>query len=564
MAGKNRLPLHSLRARMIGTVILAWLVPALILTHYIMTLLPSLQELSRDSLTDSADDAWAQVSENMDSLITLSRAATYDGELLSAHTQRAQGTLSDAEFVRLSRNYLERRFAREPLCRCAIYMPDEAAGLMLYDRSGADTADAYRTLAEEAIQAMRAEMDTRCLFYPVQDHLYLARNLLDAQMRSFGLLVLEVDAARLQKPLTEVATQWEGEQRLAIGAEPENTVLPAEKLKNGAGETLVLTEASDSRDWSMIWELTIPREKVYGRVRQFRRVLIGLYLLLIPFLILIAWYIDRRFTRPISRLVDASRKIEQGEFGVTVPMKGEDELGVLGRTFSDMSTHLKELVDRTYKEEIALRDAQIQALQSRINPHFINNALEDINWQARIDGSENVSRMVSALSVLLNASMASRGKRLVTLREEMEVADAYICFIRERFGDRLILQREADQALLDCRLPLLTLQPVLENAVEHGIAPAGSGEIDVIVREEQGIMRMDVANSGRPIRPEDRQRIDAALNGDQTGSHVGLSNIASRLRLIYQGAASVEVFSEGAKTIVRLRIPMHTEEEKTT
>ena len=564
MAGKNRLPLHSLRARMIGTVILAWLVPALILTHYIMTLLPSLQELSRDSLTDSADDAWAQVSENMDSLITLSRAATYDGELLSAHIQRAQGTLSDAEFVRLSRNYLERRFARESLCRCAIYMPDEAAGLMLYDRSGADTADAYRTLAEEAIQAMRAEMDTRCLFYPVQDHLYLARNLLDAQMRSFGLLVLEVDAARLQKPLTEVAAQWEGEQRLAIGAETENTVLPAEKLKNGAGETLVLTEASDSRDWSMIWELTIPREKVYGRVRQFRRVLIGLYLLLIPFLILIAWYIDRRFTRPISRLVDASRKIEQGEFGVTVPMKGEDELGVLGRTFSDMSTHLKELVDRTYKEEIALRDAQIQALQSRINPHFINNALEDINWQARIDGSENVSRMVSALSVLLNASMASRGKRLVTLREEMEVADAYICFIRERFGDRLILQREADEALMDCRLPLLTLQPVLENAVEHGIAPAGSGEIDVIVREEQGIMRMDVANTGRPIRPEDRQRIDAALNGDQTGSHVGLSNIASRLRLIYQGAASVEVFSEGAKTIVLLRIPMHTEEEKTT
>ena len=564
MAGTNRLPLHSLRARMIGTVILAWLVPALILTHYIMTLLPSLQELSRDSLTDSADDAWAQVSENMDSLITLSRAATYDGELLSAHIQRAQGTLSDAEFVRRSRNYLERRFAREPLCRCAIYMPDEAAGLMLYDRSGADTADAYRTLAEEAIQAMRAEMDTRCLFYPVQDHLYLARNLLDAQMRSFGLLVLEVDAARLQKPLTEVAAQWEGEQRLAIGAETENTVLPAEKLKNGAGETLVLTEASDSRDWSMIWELTIPREKVYGRVRQFRRVLIGLYLLLIPFLILIAWYIDRRFTRPISRLVDASRKIEQGEFGVTVPMKGEDELGVLGRTFSDMSTHLKELVDRTYKEEIALRDAQIQALQSRINPHFINNALEDINWQARIDGSENVSRMVSALSVLLNASMASRGKRLVTLREEMEVADAYICFIRERFGDRLILRREADQALMDCLLPLLTLQPVLENAVEHGIAPAGSGEIDVIVRKEQGIMRMDVANTGRPIRPEDRQRIDAALNGDQTGSHVGLSNIASRLRLIYQGAASVEVFSEGAKTIVRLRIPMHTEKEKTT
>ena len=87
MAGKNRLPLHSLRARMIGTVILAWLVPALILTHYIMTLLPSLQELSRDSLTDSADDAWEQVSENMDSLITLS---VLDGQIIHGLKKHGQ------------------------------------------------------------------------------------------------------------------------------------------------------------------------------------------------------------------------------------------------------------------------------------------------------------------------------------------------------------------------------------------------------------------------------------------------------------------------------------------
>ncbi len=563
MAGIKRFHLPSLRTQMIAAVILAWLVPTLILTRYIMTLLPSLQEMARDALLDSADDAWEQVSESLDSLITLSRNATYDGELLSAYTQREQGTLSDAEFVRLSRNYLERRFGREPLCRCAIFMPDGEEGLMLYDRSGADAAEAYRTLAEEAILARRGDMDTRCLFWPAGERLYLARNLLDARMRSFGLLVLEVDAPRLHRPLTEVAERWHGGQMTAIGTETETVSAAAEKLTEGEGGTLVLTETSDSRDWTMIWRLTIPRDEVYGRVSQFRRVLTALYLLLIPLLILIAFYIYRRFTKPISRLVDAARRIEGGEFGVTVPMKGGDELGVLGRTFSDMSTHLKELVDRTYKEEIALRDAQIQALQSRINPHFINNALEDINWQARIDGSENVSRMVSALSVLLNASMASRGKRLVTLREELEVADAYICFIRERFGDRLILRREAGEELMDCRLPLLTLQPVLENAVEHGIAPAGGGEIGISVREERGLIRMDVSNTGRLIRPEDRQRIDAALSGEQTGSHVGLSNIAGRLRLIYQGAASVEVFTEEEKTVVRLRIPINAEEEKT-
>ena len=560
MAGEKKSRLHSLRTQMIVTVILAWLVPTLILTHFIMTLLPSLQSMAQDALTDDADDAWTQVSESMDSLITLSREATYDGELLSVWTERDRGTMSDAEFVRLSRNYLERRYGREPLCRCAVYVPDGASGLMLYDRNGAEAAAAYRALAEEEILLLRGEMDSRCLLRPVQGHLYLVRNLLDTRMQPFGLLVLEIDRERLQAPLEKTAEQWHGTQKLVIGAETAALEITGEKLTDGGGETLVLTETSDNRDWTMTWQLTIPRDEVFGRVRQFRRLLIGLYLLLIPFLILIAAYIHRRFTRPVSRLMDASRRIEQGEFGVTVPMKGEDELGALGRTFSRMSTHLKELVDRNYKEEIALRDAQIQALQSRINPHFINNALEDINWQARIDGSENVSRMVSALSVLLNASMASREKRLVTLGEEMKVAEAYICFVRERFGDRLSLRMETEEKLMDCRVPLLTLQPVLENAVEHGIAPAGGGEISVTVRETGGALQMEVANTGRPIRPEDRQRIDAALNGEMAGNHVGLSNIAGRLRLIYRGEALMEAVTEGEKTIIRLRIPINREE----
>lgn len=560
MAGKQKIQLHSLRTQMIATVILAWLVPTLILSQFITTLLPRLQEMARESLTDSADDAWEQVSGSMDRLITLSRDATYDGELLAAYTQRAEGPLSDAEFVRVSRNYLERRYGREPLCRGAVYAPDGASGLLLSDRSGADAAEEYRTLAEEKILARRGEMDTRCLLLPAGDRLYLARNLLDARMQPFGLLVLEIDGERLQAPLTEVAEKWHGTQRLFPGGDPENVNADGKKLAEGEGDTLRLTETSDSRDWTMSWRLTIPRDEVFGRVRQFRRLLIGLYVLLIPFLILISFYIHRRFTRPVTRLMEASRRIEQGEFGVTVPMKGEDELGSLGRTFSHMSTHLKELVDRTYKEEIALRDAQIQALQSRINPHFINNALEDINWQARIDGSQNVSRMVGALSVLLNASMASREKRLVTLREEMEVADAYVCFIRERFGDRLILRKETEENLEKCRVPLLTLQPVLENAVEHGIAPAGGGEIDVIAREREGLLQIEVANTGRPIRPEDRQRIDAALKGEQTSGHVGLSNISSRLRLIYQGKASMEAVTEGEKTVIRMLIPMDAKE----
>ena len=134
-------------------------------------------------------------------------------------------------------------------------------------------------------------------------------------------------------------------------------------------------------------------------------------------------------------LAKASSLIEAGELGVTVPMRGDDELGRLGKAFTSMSLRLEELIKKTYKEEIALRDARIQAMQSRINPHFINNALESINWEARIEGSETISAMVESLSVLLNASMSRNDRRIVTLKEELEVAKAYFYFVGLSYGD---------------------------------------------------------------------------------------------------------------------------------
>ena len=261
--------------------------------------------------------------------------------------------------------------------------------------------------------------------------------------------------------------------------------------------------------------------------------------------------------KPISLLSDASRRIESGELGVTVPMRGGDELGDLGRAFSNMSTRIQGLIQKTYKEEIALKDAQIQALQSRINPHFINNALESINWEARIEGSETIPAMVSALSVLLGASMARQDRRMVTMREETEVAEAYIYFVQQRFGDSLKVIRETDESAMDCLVPLLTVQPVLENAVEHGIAPAGGGIIEMRYLKTGRCLRIEIINTGKPIGPEDRKKIDAALRGETTaGTHLGLANIADRLRLIYSGQAAIEVSSdEKDRTVVRMDVP---------
>jgi len=244
-----------------------------------------------------------------------------------------------------------------------------------------------------------------------------------------------------------------------------------------------------------------------------------------------------------------------------VPMHGDDELGRLGKAFTSMSLRLEELIDRTYKEQIALRDARIQAMQSRINPHFINNALESINWEARIEGSETISAMVESLSVLLNTSMSRNDRRIVTLKEELEVARAYFYFVGLSYGDRLATRMEVDDAALTATVPVLTLQPLIENAVEHGIAPEGGGAIKLCCRRMGPCLRVEVVNSGKGISPEDRRRIDAALRGDSLGgSHIGLSNICTRLHLIYGGRAGIAVASDAdGNTHVTLDVPQEDE-----
>ena len=144
-----------------------------------------------------------------------------------------------------------------------------------------------------------------------------------------------------------------------------------------------------------------------------------------------------------------------------------------------------------------------------------------------------------------------------TMREEADVAEAYIYFVQQRFGDSLRITRQVEESALDCLVPLLTVQPVLENAVEHSIAPAGGGEIRLSCEKTGRCLRIEILNTGKPIGEEDRVKIDAALRGETTaGAHLGLANIADRLRLIYGGQAGLAVFSdEAGRTVVRMDIP---------
>ena len=551
---------QSLRAQIGLIMLLSYLIPVVLLGVFTGSfLMKKLENQTRSAVTSGAEQAWTLTNQNIERTLELARDATYDGELTDAWQKWNSESIGDAEFRRFCQIYLERKYSREPLLSFVACFPVKDPKLKTYLRGGALEGSGELQKLIETVQIMGEELDTRCRFFRFENNIYLVRNLLNLRMERFGMLILGINEERLFQPLTELGREWDAEVAIRLDdcGDPEIDWKSAGPgLTDDRKEKLYYTRLSGDIENGLNVQLTMDRRKQYSEVYSFRMLLLVMALLLVPIMIMIGIYLSRRIVKPLTLLSAASRRIEEGKLGATVPLNGEDELGRLGRSFSQMSLRLKELIDKTYKEEIELKNAQILALQSRINPHFINNALEDINWQARIEGSESISSMVTSLSVLLNATMARQDRRLVTLREEMEVAEAYIYFIQQRFGTDLTVNREIDEKAMDGILPLLTIQPLLENAVEHGIAPAGGGIITIRCSLNDACMHVEIVNTGRETGKEDRERIEAALKGNPTGKHLGLANIVNRLRLIYGESVTIRVDTDTpGQTTVSIIIP---------
>ena len=553
--------LNSLRVQVGAIVLISYLIPALLLGIFTgAVLLPRLEEKTRSAVSSSAEHAFTMTEQNVARAVELARGATYDGELTAAWENWQAGGTADTAFIQQCKGYLERKYSREPLFIFAGFFPTARPEMFMYIRSSESHTPEYLQNLLAAVQEAGETLDTRSRFISFGNRMYLIRNLLDLRMERYGMLILGVNLNRMFEPLNGLRESWQAEVSVRLDdygdLETDWDALSDGLTDDVKAERLLYTRLSYGEENTPDLMLSVNRRQQFSDMYTFRRLTVFMFLALIPFLVLIAVYLYRRITKPITILSDASRRIEEGELGVTVPMHGSDELGRLGETFSHMSLRLKEQIDKTYKEEIELKNAQILALQSRINPHFMNNALEAINWQARMEGSETISSMIGSLSVLMNATMARKERRLVTLREEMEVADAYIYFAQERFGPELTILREIDEQALEGILPLLTVQPVLENAVEHGIAPAGGGEIRIRCSRGGECLHLGIINTGKTTSPEDRQRIEAALKGKAEEHHVGLANIVNRLHLIYgeQVRTRVDMDTPG-ETGVYLDIP---------
>lgn len=232
-----------------------------------------------------------------------------------------------------------------------------------------------------------------------------------------------------------------------------------------------------------------------------------------------------------------------------------DPLHHLERNADQMVLTIKELMEDRYKDQLAIADSQMKSLQAQIKPHFLYNTLDIIKWMILDDQTEDAVWMVNALSKYLRQSI-NKGPAIIPLREELELSRNYLQIMQKRFKNRFTVGFEVEDEALDCRIPKLSLQPLLENALLHGVLYSEKPEKELTIRAwvAEGMLCIEVEDSGEGMSEEQCRKLE---NGE---SGYGFTNVRKRLELYGKGKSRCSIFSrEGVGTCISIQIPAANE-----
>lgn len=261
--------------------------------------------------------------------------------------------------------------------------------------------------------------------------------------------------------------------------------------------------------------------------------------------------------QPIQTMCLTMQQIEEGNMDARVPYLGDDELGIMARGFNLMIQQLQEQFRTNLERQDRLRIAEFKNLQAQISPHFLYNTLESIKILARLGMNEEVGLVVSKLGVLLRSGMNFK-QEMIPLRDEIKVVESYIAIQQVRYEDKFTYTAHIPPELLECMVPNLVVQPLVENAIVHGLeTKMGTGELRLSGWLENEDIYLEIYDNGGGIDPEKIQRIFREEKGaEQERDSIGLINVHRRLKLYYGEPYGLRIESEpGSFTRILLHIP---------
>ncbi len=326
----------------------------------------------------------------------------------------------------------------------------------------------------------------------------------------------------------------------------------------------VLTDLIQDRIQEYIYVETTHLEKLRAEIHSDVSTVLRTCILIFTVILFGALLFSRKImsgiTEPIRRLSEVTKQAGSGDFAVRAEEDSDDEMAVLNTSFNQMVEKIGQLVEDIRVEQINLRQSELRVLQAQINPHFLYNTLDSIIWLAESGQKDQVVEMVSSLSDFFRTTL-SKGRDYITLHEEEMHIRSYLRIQQFRYRDILDYSIQIPQQMASYPILKLTLQPLVENALYHGIKnKRGRGHIEVIGREEEDRLVLSVRDDGIGMTAERLSHVRALICGDEMDeenpSGFGLFNVNQRLQLNYGTSYGLEIESVyGEGTTILAVIP---------
>lgn len=397
---------------------------------------------------------------------------------------------------------------------------------------------------------------------------------LQGQGEIIGVLLYEINPAEIQNILSEIDFSTSGNTFIMnrsgeIIAQDPGTILPGElsslSMPNAphgtlnariqGKEKLIVYREMEGTDWLLVG--MVPMKNLVKGAQQIKTYTLYLALAFVVVAVVLSVVVGRYVHSPVYTLMRYMKKAREGDFEARIPRKRKDEFGILFDSFNVMVFRIKQLIDELYIQRLLKKETQLKMLASQINAHFIYNTLDSIHWISRMYKIDAISTMIFGLSRYLRLSL-SDGREYVTVEEAAELVESYLSIQKARYEDKFAVDVVLDPAIKHNTVLKFLFQPLVENAIYHGIENlTGKGELQISWTKRDGDLLFTVTDNGVGIPEDQLEQIRSTLEQADIRDNFALRNINAQIKLSYGGNYGLTLESElGKGTRVSMIIPL--------
>lgn len=533
-------------------------------------------DIIRNNLRKNIQSTVQQMRENLDSKLRAVNNVLFDisldSQLQNDLTQIKDGELQDYEWAELGVNIKNRL-----VYQCTRQQAVTAVFLTDLEGNVYSTQKKYypepQYTAEEIYKKKGSNLwmhqDEKLGVIPIGKAIY---NLQDQE--ALGYLVMYVDTDYFESVFSNVSFSREDflfatdrKKEAVFGDKPiegfsfENTEGEVQEIRLNQEKRQICSISLEENEWTLYCvSLDESENKDMIALRNIMfSVLLGVTVIVLVSVVTISHSISK----PIQKLASSMKDFGEGNLSARVEVQRGDEIGQLGQSFNEMAKNTKHLIHEVYAERSLKQQAQLLALQMQINPHFLYNTLETINWLAIEKGSADISNVARNLGKLMRFSLKKEKK--CSLEEELDAVESYIGIQRYRYGEKLHIQVDAEESCLYETIPIHILLPLVENAVEHGLSEQQKEKnIWICGRIKGGSLQLSVCDNGTGIAEEKKIEILEMREKRDKTKHmsIGMGNVQKRLSFYYGEKADFQIRDRaGGGTLILIRIPLENELE---